>query len=218
MRFNQRSYSGPSFRPTPIAHYEKNSDLLMVATAWGEPDAASLVMNKIKEFMQMSEDPESTIVGGHHEGLVRIENRMRSGAMLANELLYKSENNQEYRAAVELAMLSISKNMLHWVQVGAPHILLATAKGLEPICYTPDWSWQMQQSVPLLGQALGLEKTCHLNCGSYRLSPGQKIVLISRSQLPSHLYAQSATDLESISRILVEDNSEAPFWAAVVES
>ena len=218
MRLIQRSFSGPSFRPSPLTHFEKSSDLLVVATAWGEPDTAQVVTNKIKEFMQMSEDPEATIVGGHAEGLAKIENRMRSSALLANELIYQTENAQEYRAAVEIAMICVNKNMLHWVQIGSPHILLATGKGLEPICYTPDWSWQMHQTVPLLGQALGLDKTCHLNCGSYRLSPGQKIVLISRSQLPSYLYGQQVSDLDSISHILIEDNSEMPFWAAVIEA
>jgi serine/threonine protein phosphatase PrpC len=173
MRFEQRSYSGPSFRPTPVTNYEKSSELLLVATAWGEPDAGKIATDKIKEFLQMSEDPEATIARGHQETQVRIESRMRTAAMMVNELLYKTENSQEYKAAVELAMISIEKNMLHWVQIGAPHILLAGPRGLEPICYTPDWSWQLGQSAPLLGQALGLEKTCHLNCGSYRLLPGQ---------------------------------------------
>lgn len=217
MRLQQRSFSGPSFRPTPITELEASHNLFMVATSWGEPDASSRVLARIKDFMQMSADPDATVVGAKVEELIRLDARMRSGALLANDLLLQTDNSQEYKSAVELALVSVQKNMLHWVQIGCPHILIASDKGLEPVCYTPDWSWQLHQSSPLMGAALGLEKACQLNCGSYRLTPGQSLIFISRNQLPPHLYSQQDMSLDSLSRVLVDDNSDEPFWIAKLE-
>lgn len=217
MRLQQRSFSGPSFRPSPVTELESGLQLFMVATSWGEPDASARVISRIKDYMQMSADPDATVVGAKAEEVIRLDARMRSGAMLANDLLFQTDNTQEYKSAVELAFVSVQKNMLHWVQIGCPHILIASDKGLEPICYTPDWSWQLRQSSPLLGAALGLEKSCQLNCGSYRLTAGQSLVFISRNQLPPNLYSQQDASLDSLSRVLVDDNSDEPFWIAKLE-
>lgn len=217
MNLRQRSYSGPSFRPSPLVVQEKIPRVVIVATAWGEPDAAQKSVDRIQEFLQMSEDPEATVIGANNQELSRIENRMRAGAMLANEIIMKTDNSQEYKSAVELAMIGLEKNMLHWVQIGCPHILLSSPKGLEPICYSPDWSWQMQQPSPLVGQALGLERSCHLNCGSYRLSAGQSVILISRSQLPAGIYALPDPDIDSVSRVLIDDDPNAAFWIATIQ-
>lgn len=217
MRIQQRSYSGPSFRPTPTTDLEAGLNLFMVATSWGEPDASTRVLSRIKDFMLMSADPDKTIIGSKVDDLIRIDTRMRTSAMLANDLLLQTDNSQEYKSGVELAIVSVQKNMLYWVQIGCPHILIASGKGLEPICYTPDWSCQLHQSSPLPGAALGLDKACQLNCGSYRLTPGQCLIFISRKQLPPHLYSHQDVSLDSLSRILVDDNSDEPFWIAKLE-
>lgn len=218
MDFTQRSYSGHTFRPRPLLEEDRNSQTYMIATSWGAPEHSHKVIDLIKEHLRFSEDGDSTKVGTFIQGLTDEGNRLRAAATVANEYLYTKENSTEYSAAVEVALISVRKKVLSWVQIGNPHLVLSTSRGLEPLCYSPDWSWQLQQSSPLLGKALGLERNCNLNCGSYRLSGqgNEKLLLIARSSIPGSLYALKNVDLSTCSQVLVEDNSDAPFWVGIL--
>lgn len=215
----QRSYSGHSFRPRPLVEENPATQTFIVVTSWGAPEHSQKVADLIKEHMNLSEDADSTNVGTFVQGLTDEGNRLRAAAQIANQYLYKNENSREYSAAVELALISVRRKVLSWVQIGNPHLILSTPKGIEPLCYSPDWSWQLQQSSPLVGKALGLERTCNLNCGSYRLQGegDEKLMLIARSAVPGNLYTLKKIDLMMSSQLLVEDNSEAPFWLGILD-
>lgn len=213
MVFSQRFFSGKSFLPKPLIEIEKNSNTLIVATSWGAPDLAKTTVEIIKEQLgSISHDTEVTRVTKFIEGLSEEGNRLRSAALFANEHLFLRENAKDYAGAVEIALISIQNRSLSWAQLGAPHVLLRNDQGYQPICYTPDWSWQLKQTSPLVSKALGLERNCYLNCGNCRMEKSDQIFLISRSNLPPQLYSQAADDVESVSRILVDDDPESPFW------
>ncbi|MEZ0392381.1 MAG: hypothetical protein ACAH59_09210 [Pseudobdellovibrionaceae bacterium] len=216
MDFFQRSYSGHSFRPRPLIEEDKSTNTLIVATSWGGSEHAQLVVDTIKEQLIVSEDTQATRINSGHQGLSEEANLLRQAATLANERLYLRENNREYSAAVEIALITVQKETLHWAQLGTPHLLLSGNQGFQPLCYSPDWSWQLQQSSPLVSKALGLDRQCYLNCGSYKLQGNEKLLMICRSAVPGTLYQIQSPDLTTCSQALVEDNSNAPFWLGVV--
>lgn len=213
----QRSYSGHTFRPRPIIEIEKTTNTLIIATPWGASDQAQMVIDLIKEQLSVSQQPEATRVGGFIEGLSEDGNRLRAAAALANEQLYHRENSKEYSIAVEIALISVQKRSLSWVQLGTPHLILLGNEGFQPLASTPDWSWQLQQAAPLVSKGLGMEKNSYFNCGSSRFKGGEKLFLISRSVVPASVYALREPDLNSCAEALVEDNSDAPFWLGVLE-
>jgi hypothetical protein len=156
-------------------------------------------------------------VGAYIPELNEMGNHLRNATLMANEQLHLSENAKEYSAAVEVALLSVQKQVLTWAQVGTPHLLLQTSSGLQPLASQPDWAWQLQQDAPLVSKALGLERSCYPQCGSYRLRGHEKILLISRSAIPSKLYALNEANLETCAQVLVEDHEEAPFWLGILD-
>ncbi len=219
MTIQQRSYSGKCFRPKPLIGFDEQSQSTLVVTSWNAPEPAAKVFQMLKDFLVTSSDPDATVAGPYVEGLGPTANRLRNAASLANENLFQNENRTEYVAGVELAAFSVHKNMLSWVQIGAPHLILSNETGFQPLCYTPDGAWQMQQDTPLLCQALGIEKSVYFNCGNYRLHGEEQLVLISRSQIPSELYTShihnKTEQIEILSQILVNDRSEMPFWIGI---
>ena len=216
MSLEQRSYSGRCFRPKPLVGFEEQSHSTAIITSWNSPDPAAKVFQMLKDFLLATSDPEGTIAAPYIEGLGPIANRLRNAAMFANENLYLNENRSEYVAGVELAAFSVHQNLLSWVQLGAPHLILAGNRGFQPLCYTPDGAWQMQQQTPLLCQGLGIEKSVHFNCGSYRLQGGERLVMISRSHIPASLYTlKSDAKIEALSQALVDDGAETPFWIGI---
>lgn len=218
MKSSQRSYSGPSFRPTPTVHFDASLNLLLIATSWGQAQSAKVVIDKITEFLNKTEDPDATVIRSRDSVTGTLDQKLKAAVLSANRTIFEIENSQKYESAVELVAIMINKNTLFWVQVGCPHILLKSSPySLEPISYFPDWSIQLNQKSPLLVSGLGLQSQVNLNSGSYRFVSGQEIFLISRSQLPGVLYSSHDLTVEGLSRILIDDNPDSAFWISQIQ-
>lgn len=215
MRVIERSYSGQVFRPKPII--DSKPDTLIIATSWGSQDHGQKVVKRVNDFLSLAAEPDATSMGSYIEGIGSMANRLRSAAMLANESLFSVENRDEYVAGVELTAFSIHNNNLSWVQVGTPHLLLSTRKGLQPLSYSPDWAWQLGSPSPLLCHGLGLEPHCQVQCGSVKVETLDKVILVSRSSIPGAFYAQANLGLQELSQVLVQDTPEMPFWLGIVD-
>jgi len=213
MDFQQRFFSGTAFLPRPVVDIEKGTNTLIVVTPWGSPDLAKTTIEVIKEQLSTSGDETAvTRVTKYVEGLSDDANHLRSAALFANEHLFLKDNLNEYIGAAEIALITIQDQMISWAQIGAPHVLLCNDRGFQPICYTPDWSGQMRQSSPLVSKALGLERSCYLNCGTHRFEKTDQLFLISRSTLPAKIYSNPQTDFNKMSRILIDHDGDSPFW------
>lgn len=217
MQLRERSYSGQVFRPKPLIDVESKPGTFIVATSWGAPEHAEKVVQKVNDFLSLASEPDATSMGTYIEGIGTFANRLRSAALLANESLYSKENRTEYLAGVELTAFVVHNNNLSWVQVGTPHLLLNTRKGLQPLSYSPDWAWQLGVDSPLLCYGLGLEPHCQIQCGSVKVESMDKIVLVSRSSIPGVFYAQQNVELSDMSQVLVEDSPETPFWLGIID-
>jgi len=217
----QRSYSGQSHRPSPLLSVETETKSLLVLTSWGDETPAQRVSEILKDFLVTSSSPDATRIGPASESSTGgdLLQRLRSAVAFGNEAVFTQENKSEWTSAIEMAVLSSQHQVMSWVQVGAPHILLWTPeKNFQPLCYTPDWASQIQQGAPLVCNALGLEKFCSVNSGSYRLKGNETLVLVSRSQLPGSFFSLPTCDLQELSRLLIEDSEETPFWIATMSA
>jgi hypothetical protein len=212
MRLEERSYSGKTFRPKPLLVSAEGGSALFVLSSWGHRDDAQQVAEIFSEQAQIGDTQDLTTPFGYIESLGPMANRLRTAAHLANDLLFRSSNQAEYVSGLEVLALAYKDNILSWMQVGGPHLLLIQDGVTQPLASQFDWSWQLNQSAPLPCQCLGLQRSLHIHCGSAVLLPGAEIFMIARGAVPSAVYAGAKTDLPSMSKILVEDNSEAPFW------
>ncbi len=193
-----------------------SDSVLLVLTSWGHRDSAEQASQIFIDQLQLGDAEDLTSPFGHAESLGPVANRLKTAAHLANSLLYREANHTEYVAGLEALAIVHKDNVLSWVQVGGPHLLLRQNSGLQPLASQHDWSWQLSQSSPLPSQCLGLQSSLHVQCGSLFLAPGSDLFLVSRGAVPGKAFEVAPSELAAMTRVLVEDNPEAPFWLGQV--
>jgi hypothetical protein len=212
VKLEERSYSGKTFRPRPVVSLVESDSVLMVLSSWGHRDSAEQVTQIFSDQLQLSDSEDFTSPFGHVESLGPIANRLKTAAHLANALIYREVNHTEYVAGLEVLALSYKDSILSWVQVGGPHLLLKLKDSLQPLASQYDWSWQFNQSSPLPSECLGLQASLNVHCGSLFLAAGADLFLVARGAIPAKAFELPPRDIAAMTRILVEDNSETPFW------
>jgi hypothetical protein len=140
--FENRPYSGKTFRPRPEIHLDADSNLLLVATPWGPRSSARKAIDRMLEYFLLAKsDREVTSPFERLTCLSTAANNLRTAALLANEMLYREDNRTEFRTGVELFGASFIDNEFVWLQVGQPQILLARgSERLLPLAKSPSAS------------------------------------------------------------------------------
>lgn len=225
LKLSERPYSGKTFRPRPEIHIDSATGLFIAATPWGPREAARKVISRMNDYLALArEDQEATSPFQRLSCLSDQANALRIASLLANEALYRDENRTEYRAGVELFAGLLSGDEFVWVQSGNPQILLARpGRELLSLGSQVDLSFDLSEGRELLpalpSQLVGLDSTLNININSFRARPGDKIVLISHSHLPTSVFelADSDITLETLSRTLARIHPDHAFWLGVLD-
>ncbi|HWU42160.1 MAG TPA: hypothetical protein VN132_01940, partial [Bdellovibrio sp.] len=125
MKLQERSYSTKILRPKPLIHVEADGSLIVVATAWGEHEPAQRALEEVAKYVNSAKaDVEVTSPFEFLGCLTDEANYVRTGFMLANEILYRGENRTQYSCGVEIAALFHRGDQLAWAHVGCPSLFL----------------------------------------------------------------------------------------------
>lgn len=217
MRIDQRSYTnGDYFRPKPVVNERAESHLIAVATPWGPLEAAQKSAQTLSDQFEILSQEDVTTPFESIATLSSAANRLRVGALMANQYLYRTENNKVWKSAVEMTAVHYDHQVLSWVQVGCPHLILLEKETLHPLAYEPDWSHQSGNAGPLFTQALGLENNTPLKAGSLRVQPNSQLLMISRGTIPKAIFAFDQFSIDGVAQVLIEDDESAPFWVGLV--
>lgn len=218
IQIRQRSYTnGKFFRPKPTVVERPESHLLVVASSWGTTDAGGRAAHLlIDQFETLSQDDVTTPYE-MMPSLTSAANRLRLGAVAANQTFYRSENAKLWRAAVEVAAVHFEKNVFSFVQVGAPHLLLLQNEDLHPLAYEPDLAFEVGNVGPLFSRAIGVDSQVLVRAGSMRVRGDAKLLMLSRSTLPRKIFASAQFDEKSIVDILTKDDPDEPFWLGLID-
>lgn len=223
MSFEERSYSGRIFRPTPEVHIEEDASFGIIATPWGNRSAARKVIDTLKDYvLSARQDSEATSPFQKLTCLSPTANTLRAGLMLANDLIYREDNKSEYTAGVEVVVFAKSDQELAYAHVGHPNSFLARP-GLPwiPLTCQIDLSSELSSSdnilSPLPLNLLGLHMTTNLNVASIRLQPEDRIIFLSHSHISQSLASmpQMKPSLPAISEKLARQYPELPFWLGI---
>ena len=222
-KFTYRPYSGKQFRPTPEVHKDEKS--LIIATPWGQRDSAKKVIDQILNYLMVcNEDHEATTPFQRLSCLSASANNLRIAALLANENLYRVENNEEYKSGVELFAMVRSEGELVWLQIGQPQILLLRQnRSAISLGGSMDLAFDMSNEFDLLpslpNQLLGLDSSLNLTINSFRPQANDKILLLSHSQVPSEIYNIESQNLklDQLSKTLSEREPQLAFWLGIAE-
>ncbi len=222
-KFSYRPYSGKQFRPTPEIHTDEKT--LIVATPWGNRGSAKKTIDRILEYLVLcNEDREATTPFQRLSCLSAGANNLRIAALLANESVFREDNNTEYRNGTELFAMSLSEGELVWIQIGQPQILLVRkSRQVVTLGGAMDLSFDMSDGQELLpslpNQLLGLDSSLNLTINSFRPQDADQIVLLSHSQLPREIYQLNSSEfeLDGISQKLSKMSPQLAFWLGLVD-
>ena len=214
MRIESRSYSSKIFRPAPLVYQSDDSRLLIVASSWGDSGPAQLVIDEIKKYVEAAiSDVEVTSPFEYLISLSPDVNHLRIGLQIANEVLYRGANKAEYQAAVEVIAILQTQAMLSWVQVGNPSVYVLPKGGLlQPL------SVEHSIDARLPARLLGMEASCHIQCGSVKVSDSDQFLLMAAHQLAPAVFQLKGDDfsLSKVTREMSQEFPDKPFWAGVL--
>lgn len=220
MNFEQRSFSGKVFRPTPEVFKDEDLGLFIIATPWGARNAATKAIEVIKDYIGLLKgDSDITSPFPRLTCLSHNANNLRIAAMLANEQLYREDNSVEYLVGVELFAISIAQRELSWVQLGHPNIFLKRAqRGIVPLGSQLDLAMDVSEGdkllAPLPSSVLGLDVSANFLVGSFIPQKNDQLIMLSRSYLPKSFFLLKDNEysMKKMSDSLVSDCEKTAFW------
>lgn len=224
MGFEQRSYGGKVFRPTPEVHVEDDGSFGVIATPWGARPGAKKVIDTLTDFiLSAKQDMEATSPFQKLACLSPLANSLRAGLMLANDLVYRDENKAEYISGVEVLVFSHSGGELAFAQVGYPHLFLARP-GLPwiPLSIQIDMSGEMSRPPeilpPLPQNLIGLHNTTNMNLSSFKTQEGDRLIFLSHSVVSHPFFALKSEDasIDNITEMLSKYYPDTPFWLGIL--
>jgi len=225
LAFNERPFSGTTYRPRPEIYLDQEGKTLIVATPWGPREAARKVIDRMNDYLALArEDIEATSPFEKVSCLSTHANRLRIATLLANEMLYREENKSEYRSGVELFAGILEEDEFVWLQLGNPQILLSRQdKKLLPLGSQIDLSFDFSEGGDLLpglpSQMLGLDSSINLNLNSFRARPGDRVALVSHSHLPESVFSLPGSDLnvDALAKMIATSSPNHAFWVGVLQ-
>lgn len=222
MKLLERSYSSKIMRPKPLIHREDDGSLIVVATSWGQPEHAQRAMDEVVKYVGAAKaDVEVTSPFEFLTCLSDEVNYVRTGILIANDILYRGENRTEYFSGVELMAVFKRGPQVAWAHVGCPSLFIQRrSRSLQPLSIGLDMSSEMPSGLPPMpSQLLGLDPTCFVQCGHTHVNDGDRLVLLASSNIATSLWTRAgdSLDLGSITTGLIQEDPNNPFWLGVVE-
>ncbi|MDG0817064.1 hypothetical protein [Bdellovibrio svalbardensis] len=224
MKLQERSYSTKVLRPKPLIHSEDDGSLIVIATSWGQPEHAQRALDEVVKYVNAAKaDVEVTSPFEFLTCLTDEVNYVRTAVLIANDMLYRSENRTQYFSGVEILALFKRGPQVAYAQVGCPSLLLQrNRQKLQPLSMGVDLSSELTETVgslpPLPGQLLGLDPTCSIQCGHTYVREGDQLVLLACPSVATSLWTRDAyqADLGDITNRMIQESPNTPFWLGLV--
>lgn len=224
MQIKSRSYNSKVFRPKPIIFQDENLDLIILVTAWGDQAVGQKAIDYVFKYLQSVEvDIEVTSPFESLQCLSDSLNHLKIAIEIMNGSIYRSENIHQISSGLEISILKVKNNQFFWAQVGNPQIFLKRDSHLPlQILSSPlDLNQELNKLIeaPLPSQLVGIEKDCFIQCGSCRITPNDRLYLISSSFISESSFKmiQSKMDLDEATHLLIKDQAEVPLWLGVID-
>jgi hypothetical protein len=105
--------------PTTQVHSLLDDQLLIFLRSWNGIDANQKIIDEINHFLSAANaDLEVTTPFDFIENLSSLANKVRISTLLANDIIYKTENKEKYLHGYELAIIFKNQQEIAWSTVG----------------------------------------------------------------------------------------------------
>jgi hypothetical protein len=224
VKLQERSYNSKIIRPKPLVHVEDDGSLAVIVTTWGQPEAGQKVMEEITKYVSAAKADVDVTTPFEFLTCVPDEvNYVRTGILIANDMLYRSTNRREYESGAEVLAVFRKGRTLSWAQVGNPSLLIQrNNKPVQPVAMSWDLSSEMTGDggdvlAPMPSSMIGFDLTCNIQCGHTICEENDRLILFAGAQISRDIWnASEVQDVQALTQLLVHESPEMPFWLGLL--
>lgn len=202
-----------------------NGQLLQVFSNWGDPGGADVVFDEVNRYVSAAAaDIEVTSPFEFVPQHSSAANALRIGGMLANELLFRAKNKNEYSFGGELVALFLKNNQLSWLQIGLPQIWIyrGNTGEIQPIAVSRNFCLEPNSLLDLPSELLGTEPSIYPRVGQIFIAPEDSLILTHHLQWgrPSGFSPnlQGAELIQTMQQLQAPQDELSNFWIIVSPS
>lgn len=210
MKISSRSANHDCQLPSTQVYQLLNNQLTVFLRTWGTSEYNQKVIDEITHYLSTTQaDIEVTTPFDYLESLSSLANRTRVSLLLAHDLLYKTDNRNEYLVGFECLVLFKNKREIAWSGVGRFTISKIQNERLNTIF---SLGADLDEEVLLPVQLMGLEKEITVISGS--ISAGEDTKLVVASNYNSDVRLTDGLDIAALE--VVPNN--ATYWFSLVNA
>lgn len=210
------------WRPQAKILEESEIALMGVCFSWGGLDLSSKILENVRYFLEAHlNQSEITNPFGFEASLSGLENALRSGCSMANDVIYRLINKASLSGGVECALVAKRGREIAVLQVGQPHVFLIRQQIVIPLITSLDLlptNFRSGEFLP--SQLLGVNQSCYPQLRSFKYEKGDEIVFLAHSQLPGAImtsgHYQSDDDLHPLFQQIANASPQCPFWLSKI--
>jgi hypothetical protein len=200
--------------PTPKISFEEKDNLLIAVWAWGSADSGQKALDIIKDYyLSARTDMEATSPFPISPDMSLPANHLRIAVMLANDIIAKENNSEEYTSGIEVFCACKNQKEINIVQVGGPS-LLSIRDQKSPSTYFQqhhlghEFNFKIDSPLPM--DMIGIKTKKNIVCKSIRSNDNESLVLLQRDYTPK--FDKNVNNLDKIESFLIKENKDLPFW------
>lgn len=207
-----------NWRPKPTLIEEKAISFFGVCFSWGEIDLTNKVLENVRFFIDaFLNQSEITNPFGYDVSLSGLENALKSGAALANDVIYRLVNKVNLSAGIECVLVAKKGREIAILQIGQPHVLLKRQNIITPLLTSLDFLPEdLSSGLFIPHRLLGINKTCYPHICSFALQPEDELIFLAHTFIPFSLLGDHRSNkpfiLKDIFQDIVMTSPQSPFW------
>lgn len=213
-----------NWRPQATILQEESIGLLGICFSWGEVDLSEKIFENVRIFTEAAlNGSEITNPFGYDSSLSSLENALRAGLSLANDVTYRLINKSSLSAGAECVFFIKNARELAVGQLGQPHVLLHRQGKVIPLITALDLLPKHLDTGSFLpGKLLGVNPSCQPVIRSLHLEVDDELLLFAHSLLPSCLFRLENSLTENPDQLklhfqdVARELPDNPFWISVV--
>jgi hypothetical protein len=184
----------------------------------GNNSALDILQQTISDKFSQSHETQVTAVSTDMFLPSYSSQKLKAVLKEANSSILERINKNSYVSALEATLLNYKENILSWVQVGQPSLLLLRDGKIIILSAGKDLSLDYSQSESLPSELIGIESTLSANFSSIVTQPDDIFILFSGKHIPSSFlgikkFKKDLTDLTAqLFDSAAKENKDSSFW------
>lgn len=196
MKFESRSFNGDQKIPSTKIIQTLNDQLIICIRSWNSQDANQKIADEITHYLSsLDADLDITTPFDFIENLSFLANKVRVAVLLANDLIYGTDNKEIYQQGAEIAIFLTKGKELIWSCVG--RFSIQAEEDSSQFISIYDSGVFLNDRVVMPQELLGLYKSPQIQVGSMTTDKLQQLHVESKYNYGKTEWTLKLTDFKN---------------------